>query len=83
MTRAQRLVARALAGGAHLQLCQGTDLDEDPDAFFVLVHTCDPSIDPDGFLYVERVQYRTLFALHMAGCLTEDANIVIGFGGDS
>ena len=79
LSRAQLRVAKVLADGGHIQLCSGRNLDEDPYAIFVLVHTCDPTVDPDGFLYTETVQYRTLFALHMRGRLTDDAEVAIGF----
>lgn len=83
LTRTQRRIARAFDEGAHLQSFCRRHVDcDDCVQTFVLVHTCDVSIDPDGFLYTELVRWRTLFALHMAKRLPPDADIVIGFGGE-
>jgi hypothetical protein len=83
LSRAQQRIARAIEKGAHVQLCSTAEEPmEDLHGFYVLVHTCPVDVDADGFRYTERVQYRSLFALHLAGKLNEQANIAIGFGGD-
>jgi len=82
VTRAQRRIAAALASGAHIQLTgRSATLEscDDPYAVWVLVHTCDPSVDPDGFRFTEIVQERTLMSLHRAGLTPPDADRALGF----